>query len=206
MTESYFDAHADTWDDRTAEKDQKKLELMANRLGIQSGSRVLDVGTGTGVFVPFLLSKIGPEGWLVCLDYSDRMLQRARSKQFQGNIEYVCADIASTRLPDSTFDAVVCYSSFPHFKDKRRALGEIGRVLKRGGRLLICHTSSRAWINAMHGHIAEVSSDLIPDEQEFTRLLSAAGFGEIRIEDEDDSYLASAMIEGRGHVPAAERL
>ena len=94
MTQSYFNSKADIWDEKIAEKDSDKLENMAKNLDIQPGSIVLDVGTGTGIFVPFLLKKVGNKGNLVCLDSAEMMLEKARKKNFKGNIAYVCSDIA----------------------------------------------------------------------------------------------------------------
>ena len=84
MTHSYFNSKADIWDEKIAEKDCDKLENMANNLDIQPGSTVLDVGTGTGVFVPFLLKKVGNKGKLVCLDSAEKMLRESPGKKFQG--------------------------------------------------------------------------------------------------------------------------
>lgn len=192
MTRTYFNGKAENWDEKIAEKDTSRLEDMAGRLDIKPGSKVLDVGTGTGIFVPFLLTRIGSKGRLVCLDFAEEMLQKARAKDFKGNIEYVCADIASTRFADETFDTVVCYSSFPHFRDKPEALKEIKRVLKRGGKLCICHTASRVSINQIHQQIPELSHDIIPVEKEMRQLLSSAGFTGITIVEGTNSYLASA--------------
>jgi ubiquinone/menaquinone biosynthesis C-methylase UbiE len=192
MTRSYFNRQADIWDERIAEKDSKRLASLAQRLDIRRDDTVLDVGTGTGVLVPFLLEKIGPEGKLVCLDAAEKMLAKARAKNFQGNIEYIRADISRTRFRDEVYNAVVCYSSFPHFQDKAGALQEISRVLKKGGRLFICHTSSRASINRIHQRIPELSHDLIPDNGEMERLLSLAGLGQINLHNEASSYLAAA--------------
>jgi ubiquinone/menaquinone biosynthesis C-methylase UbiE len=192
MTWSYFNSKADIWDEKIAEKDFSKLENMAKNLYIQTGSKVLDVGTGTGIFIPFLLQKIGDKGELFCLDSAERMLEKARKKNFNGNIEYVCSDISNTQLGDEIFDVVVCYSSFPHFRDKAKALVEIKRLLKKGGRLFICHTSSRVSINEIHQRIPELSKDIIPDKEEMWHLLSSAGFGQIDVRDEISSYLAMA--------------
>ncbi|MFC1931360.1 class I SAM-dependent methyltransferase [Chloroflexota bacterium] len=189
MIKTYFNAKAALWDETIAEKDAGKLEGMVRRLKIESGSMVLDVGTGTGVFVPFLLSRIGQNGKLVCLDFAEEMLKKAQAKGFQKNVEYVCGDIADTRFSNETFDAVVCYSSFPHFQDKPKALREISRVLKKGGRLFICHTLSRAEINDIHHQIPEVQNDLIPGEDEMRHLLLSAGFTEISVRDAGDNYL-----------------
>lgn len=193
MTREYFNQMAVKWDELVAEKDRSKLERLADGLDIRPGSTVLDVGTGTGVFIPFLLEKIGPGGRLFCLDFAEEMLNRARAKKFPGNITYVCADIAASGLKDRDFEAVVCYSSFPHFGNKPASLREICRVLKNNGLLFICHSSSRNAINAIHTHINLLSRDLIPEEETMTGLLADAGFKDISIRDTSEMYLVRAV-------------
>jgi len=191
MTRAHFNQKAARWDETSSERDVTKLERMAKRLDIKSGSTLLDVGTGTGVFIPFLLSEIGKGGRIVGLDFAEKMLRRARAKGFNGNIDYLCADVIDIPLGNEIFDIIVCHSSFPHFQDKSRALAEMKRVIRRGGRLLICHTSSRARINETHRQIPAVENDIIPDEGEMQIILLRAGFIEIKIDD-GESYLASA--------------
>jgi len=191
MIRAYFNQKAGTWDETVAKKDTAKLDRMAKRLKIKPGSTVLDVGTGTGVFIPFLLREIGKGGRIVALDLAEKMLRRARAKGFNGNIDYLCADVTDIPLRSEIFDIIVCHSSFPHFQDKPRALAEMNRVIKGGGRLLICHTSSRARINETHRQIPAVENDIIPDEGEMQIILLRAGFIEIKIGD-GESYLASA--------------
>ena len=58
MIKTYFSRMAAVWDETVAEKDGVKLELMVERLNIKPGSKMLDVGTGTGVFIPFLLGRL----------------------------------------------------------------------------------------------------------------------------------------------------
>ena len=192
MIRAYFNEKATIWDETVAERNMTKLEHMAKRLDIRPGSVLLDVGTGTGVFVPYLLREIGKYGRLVTLDFAEEMLQIARAKSFAGNVKYLHADIHHIPLGDEVFDTVVCYSSFPHFQDKPGSLGEINRVLKRGGKLFICHTSSRTIINGIHRQIPAVQNDLIPNKDEMRTILLATGFTDIAIYDNGDSYLASA--------------
>jgi len=189
---AYFNERAATWDESIAEKDAGKLRRMAQRLGLESGWTVLDVGTGTGVFLPYLLARTGETGRVVGMDVADEMLLVARGKGFEKDTSLICGDVMTVPCGDALYDVVVCYSSFPHFRDKPRAFGEMHRVLKGGGRLLICHTASRARINEIHGRNPAVSHDLIPEAQELREMLFAAGFNEVQIEDGPEDYLVSA--------------
>jgi len=191
MIRAYFNQKAASWDETSSERDTTKLERMAKRLKIKPGSIVLDVGTGTGVFIHFLLREIGKGGRIVALDFAEKMLGRACTKGFNGDIDYLCADVTNIPLGNEIFDIIVCYSCFPHFQDKPGALAEMNRVIKRGGRLLICHTSSRASINEIHRQIPAVENDIIPEEGEMQIILLRAGFTEVKIDD-SESYLASA--------------
>jgi len=189
---TYFNQKAAVWDKIAAENDQNKLERMANRLKIKPGESILDVGSGTGVFIPYLQRHIGETGKIIALDIADEMLKVSRRKNFDGNIDYLCADVENLPIQDEIFNTVVCYCSFPHFQDKPGALREIKRVTKNGGFIFICHTSSRTQINAIHRSITSVRNDSIPDEDEMKALLATAGFADISIEDQSESYLASA--------------
>jgi ubiquinone/menaquinone biosynthesis C-methylase UbiE len=192
MSRAYFNQRAEIWDETVAEKDSRKLQEMSWRLNIRPGSSLLDVGTGTGIFLPFLLSQIGRHGWIIALDFAEKMLRKARAKGFRGDIGYLLANVSNIPLHDEVFDVTVCYSSFPHFPDKAQVLVEIKRVLKPGGQLFICHTSSRAKINEIHRQSPPVKNDLLPDEAEMQLLLREAGFTEITIADASDSYFCQA--------------
>jgi len=192
MIRTYFNGKAPVWDVTAAEMDEIKLRTMAARLTISPGATVLDVGSGTGIFLPFLLERVGTGGKLVALDIAEEMLKKARAKGFNGVTAYLNADVACIPLADGLFDGVVCYSSFPHFQDKMLALTEIYRVLKDDGRLFICHTSSREHINGIHCAIPEVCHDILPDDGEMEALLAEAGFTDIHVEDNCENYFCCA--------------
>lgn len=189
MSRDFFNHYSARWDETSTERDSTRLERMTERLNIAPGSTVLDVGAGTGVLIPILSRR---SGRLVALDFAEGMLRRARAKGFNGNIEYLIADVARIPVCDNTFDVTVCYSCFPHFHNKLKALAEIKRVTRKDGRLFICHTSSRHEINAIHCQVPVLSDDLIPERDEMQRLLSTAGFVDIRIEEGSESYFVSA--------------
>ena len=193
MLRDYFNSRADIWDEQVAEKDKDKLKRLAQKLELAPGSVILDVGSGTGIFLPWLLKCIGRQGKVVALDIAEEMLARSMDKHLGENIEYLNADIADIPLDDDMFDSVICYSSFPHFQDKPKALAEMKRVLKKGGRVFVCHSSSREHINTIHRDIPEVRDDLLPDLEDMNLLLSDAGYHSIYIEEDSESYFARAI-------------
>jgi ubiquinone/menaquinone biosynthesis C-methylase UbiE len=193
VTRTFFNQKASVWDETCCEQDTAKLKALTERLGVEPGATLLDVGSGTGIFLPLLLRKIGNQGVLVALDYAEEMLRKARGKNVSERICYLQGDVASLPLGSEIFDTCVCYSSFPHFQDKPKALQEMNRVLRKGGRLIICHTSNRDEINRVHRQIPAVANDIIPTEGELKTMLKRVGFIDIRIDDNATSYLATAQ-------------
>ena len=133
----YFDQLAPNWD-KKVEVSEEKLQRLGNvikKLDIRPGSCVLDIGSGTGILLPFLLTELGDTGRIIALDISSEMLYQAKAKMFQPIVYFTQADAISIPLADNSVDLAMCYSSFPHFSDKLKALQEIARVLKNNGRL-----------------------------------------------------------------------
>ncbi len=190
MVRDYFNDKAESWDSYASERNHSKLEKMIKRLELNPGNTVLDVGTGTGVFLPYLIGKVRTNGQVIALDIAEKMLLQARNKGFSGKISFLCANVEHIPLKSETCDAAVCYSSFPHFQNKVKSLREIQRVLKTDGRIFICHTSSRNHINQIHMNIPTLHCDTLPDHQEMQRLMQTAGFNDIQVEDEEESYFA----------------
>lgn len=190
MIRNYFNEKAATWDSYASERNTDKLYQMVNRLDLKPGNTVLDIGTGTGVFLPYIVKMVGINGLVLAIDIAEKMLLQARNKGYNGKISFLCADVEEIPLRAEICDAVTCYSSIPHFQDKLKALIEIRRVLKRGGSVFICHTSGRNEINRIHMNISLLYHDLLPNSTDMTQLLETAGFIEIRVEDKDESYFA----------------
>ena len=185
----FFDRAAVEWDASETEETHTRLREIVTGLGIEPGSAVLDVGSGTGVLVPLLLEATDGEGQIVAADLSGEMLRRAQAKGHP--VAYVQGDAQRLPFLAETFDWIICNAVFPHFPDKRCALGEVSRVLREGGRLAICHTASRQAINEFHRSVGGVvAHDTIPDEKAMRQLLREAGLGEVMVWDEPDRYLA----------------
>ena len=192
MHREYFNQKAPQWDSMLTEEVYNRLKRIISSLKIKPGSVVLDVGTGTGVLLPFLLEAAGPGGKIVALDIAEKMLEIARAK-VGDRAELVCGDITAAPFADGTFDEVICNSCFPHVKDKLQALKEIARILKPGGRLAVCHPMSREAVNNLHRSLGGVvGDDLLPEHEEMHELCGQAGFWQTAITDVAEMYLLTA--------------
>jgi demethylmenaquinone methyltransferase/2-methoxy-6-polyprenyl-1,4-benzoquinol methylase len=129
---------------------------------------------------------------LVSLDFAINMVVIAKRKQPGKEIRFVCAEIETLCFDGEIFDAVVCYSTFPHFHNKPLAIDNIFKFLKPGGLLHICHSASREKINQIHSNIADLKDHIIPDDEEMKELLFASGFVDNEIDSKKDYYVVTA--------------
>lgn len=120
-----------------AHADRAILGRMVEIARPQSAWRVLDVGTGTGhtalAFAPHVREVVG-------LDLTEEMLKEARKLAAENEVSNLLlqeGDAHDMSFEDEAFDLVTCRRAAHHFSDIGRALGEMIRVLKRGGMLLI---------------------------------------------------------------------
>jgi demethylmenaquinone methyltransferase/2-methoxy-6-polyprenyl-1,4-benzoquinol methylase len=186
----YFNAMAEKWDD-VCHHDPMKISRMLGMLNMQRGSSFLDVGTGTGVMIPYLMQYLGESGKITAIDLAEKMIEAAQSKHASPNVEFLCGDVLEGSLPGEAFDYVVCYSVFPHFSDKQAAIQILSGYLKKGGELLIGHTQSREMINRMHQNAAEpVKEDTLPDMASIRSFMEAAGLVVVNWQDDGDMFVA----------------
>jgi ubiquinone/menaquinone biosynthesis C-methylase UbiE len=196
--QQYFDQLAPTWDKELNQERLKCLGNIVKELGIKPGYYVLDIGSGTGVLLPFIIAELGDEGKVVALDFSAEMLIQAQAKNFPPIVHFAQADVLAIPLDDNSVDLAICNSAFPHFNDKGKALREIARVLRNNGRLVICHTMSRETLNRLHQSIGGiVASDLLPDEFQLRGLIKQAGLKITHFEDSPERYLVIAEKSAR---------
>jgi len=196
--QEYFDQLAPLWDKQLTQEGRECLNNMVKDLSIKPGCYVLDIGSGTGVLLPFLIAALGDEGKIIALDFSAEMLVQGKAKSSPSIVDFVQADGMAIPLADNSMNLALCNSVFPHFNDKVKALKEIARVLKNGGRLAICHTMSREIINRLHQSIGGiVANDLLPDESQLRELIKQAGLKITYFEDSPERYLVIAEKSAR---------
>jgi demethylmenaquinone methyltransferase/2-methoxy-6-polyprenyl-1,4-benzoquinol methylase len=113
--------------------------------GLRPGQSALDVAAGSGDLAVGLAGRVGAAGRVVVTDINARMLARGRDRLldagFAGNVAFVQADAEALPFASSRFHCVTIGFGLRNVTDKAAALGEMFRVLKPGGRLLVLEFS-----------------------------------------------------------------
>jgi ubiquinone/menaquinone biosynthesis C-methylase UbiE len=119
---------------------------MVDEARIPAGGRVLDLGTGTGLLLPWLAAAVGPTGRVIGVDLSAAMLARARGRVPASlAIDLIEADAASLPFPDGTFDAVVSAYAVTALADPAAGVAEMVRVARPGARIVVADVHHLAW-------------------------------------------------------------
>jgi SAM-dependent methyltransferase len=108
-------------------------------LGLEPGMRVLDVGCGAGEVCVELAARVGPEGGVAGIDLSEAMIDAARraSAAVGCAIDWRVASAYELPFADQSFDAVRAERVLQHLEHPERALAEMRRVTRAGGRILV---------------------------------------------------------------------
>lgn len=169
----------------------RALEL----LDLTPGERVLELGCGTGVFLPGLAAAVGRNGEVIGLDHNPGFLEESRQRVeaagFGSVVTLVEADAMQLPFPSASFDAVHVERVLMHLEDPEVALREVCRVLKPGGRLVAAEPDS-AGVRTDHPDDPEAmaliaAQDLVQVRQpaiglELNRRMARAGFDERLVE------------------------
>jgi ubiquinone/menaquinone biosynthesis C-methylase UbiE len=113
-------------------------EQMLDLAEVGLGGNILDVAAGAGEPAITAAKRVGPTGSVLATDISPKILEyAARAARDQGvsNLETRVMDGEHLDLPDESFDVVISRVGLIYFPDQQRALSEIRRVLKLGGRI-----------------------------------------------------------------------
>jgi len=108
-------------------------------LRLEGGERVLDLGCGAGDDAFDIAAKVGPEGHVTGVDISEFLIAEAirRSSTRNLSVSFEIGDGRSLRFADEFFDAVRTERMLMHVPDPVKALAEMVRVLKSGGRVAV---------------------------------------------------------------------
>jgi ubiquinone/menaquinone biosynthesis C-methylase UbiE len=121
---------------------------MVDLLELQPGARILETGSGTGKDSVHIRERIHPGGILFAQDLSVGMLRVARQKLAgaPGEAEYVQSNASYLPFADGTFDAAFHFGGINTFGELRRALEEMTRVVRVGGKVVVGDEGIAPWL------------------------------------------------------------
>lgn len=143
-------------------------QALLARAAFAPGERVLDVACGTGLVTFQAAQAVGARGAVLGVDLSGAMVEAAQRRAAAPgapNARIARMDAEQLDLPDAGFDVVLCALGLMYLPEPERALREMRRVLRPGGRLVVAVWGERArcgWA-ALFGIVdAEVASEVCP--------------------------------------------
>ena len=172
---------------------------------LRIGDKVLDVAGGTGDLARSFATRVGASGLVVHSDINESMLRQGRDRLIDAGIALptVICDAEALPFPTGSFDLVSVGFGLRNMTDKDKALREMNRVLRPGGRLLVLEFSKVApplqraydwysfnvlprigqWIakdGDSYRYLAE-SIRLHPSQDELKSMMKGAGFGHVDV-------------------------
>jgi ubiquinone/menaquinone biosynthesis C-methylase UbiE len=161
---------------------------------LQPGEHVLDVACGTGIVARHVAPRVGSQGLIIGLDLNPAMLSVAGAAAEQKSLAIEWRTGPAEQLPfrDGSFDVVMCQFGLMFFTDRSKALAEMHRVLRAGGRVVVSvwqgldrHPFYRTLHEVSRQHLGKSSVQAVfslGDSDELRRLLTDAGFQQVEIE------------------------
>jgi len=152
------------WQTRLVEAQDALLALASPA----AGDRVLDIACGTGLVSLQAARTVTSNGHVLGIDLSERMIEAAERRARDVNVpncSFSRMDAENLALPDASFDVVLCALGLMYMPDPERALREMYRVLRPGGRVSLAVWGERAncgWAALFPIVDAEVSSEVCP--------------------------------------------
>ena len=176
---------------RQIEPAQVRLLALAE---LAAGADVLDVACGTGLVSFPAATHVGPGGRLVGTDLSEEMVNRAREEARSRRLEHVTferMDAEDLLLDADSFDVVLCSLGLMYVPDPRKALAEMRRVVRPGGRVIVAVWGERGrcgWAEIFPIVDRRVASEVCPmffqlGTGDMLRLqMEAVGLSDLRVE------------------------
>src|SRR5881227_655097 len=148
----------------------------ADLAALGPGNRALDVATGTGDLAIALAERVGDDGEVVAVDFSERMLELARAKANGLPVRFEIANALALPFGDDEFDAATVGFGARNFSDLDRGLGEMVRVVRPGGRVVVLEITTptrpplSTFLELWFDHIVPALGRLAADAEAYSYL------------------------------------
>ena len=178
------------WHRQLAPAQTKLLEMA----GLLPGAHVLDIACGTGLVTFRAAETVGPTGRVVGTDISQEMVNRATDEaraRGASHVTFERMDAEALAFGDESFDVTLCALGLMYVPDPQKALSEMRRLLRPGGRAVAAVWGERrrcGWAEIFPIVDARVASDVCPmffqlgTGDTLPRVMQTAGLADVRVE------------------------
>lgn len=178
------------WQRQLAPAQRRLLEVA----DVKPGQRVLDVACGTGLVTFEAAASVSATGAVHATDISEAMVERVRAEAERRAMPWVSAERAEAedlRVPDASFDVVLCSLGIMYVPHPLQAVREMRRVLRPGGRAVVSTWGTRSncgWAEIFPIVEARVQSDVCPmffqlgTGDRLAHVMEQGGLGDVRAE------------------------
>src|SRR5215831_5797377 len=144
----HIEANKKKWDKWAPQADGKSRWMydylrraqatLIEMIDLKENMNFLDIGCGTGWAIGQAANVINNNGEFYGVDISPKMITKAKENfQDKNNFHFIEANSESIPLDDNFFDVIICTNSFHHYLHPDKAMNEISRLLKHGGKIYI---------------------------------------------------------------------
>ncbi len=163
-----------------------RLRRIVDLANLEPSDRVLDVGTGTGVLIPFI--KRYEVRKIVGCDLSSMMLEEANRQH--PDVSFWCGDVVD--LPDThgSFDVVFLNAMFGNVWDQSETLRRVETLLTASGRICISHPLGSRFVADLHQQDPRRTPHLLPDRHRLRELTTPLELKTLYFEDSIELYAA----------------
>ncbi len=199
---------------------------LVERANPKPGEHVLDIACGTGIVARTAALRPGMQGNVIALDVNPEMINTARTIAERDHIaiEWHVGPAEQLPFPDKSFDLIFCQFGLMFFTDRHKALKEMHRVLRKGGRVVLSvwqgldrHPFYQTLHEVSLQHLGKSSVQAVfalGNFDEFRNILTNSGFQHVEIEPvsitahfpSPEEFLAWEIDVDPGATPALQNL
>jgi SAM-dependent methyltransferase len=188
-TRAFFSPRAATWDTKFGDDLPAYASAIAEA-GVPADGVVVDVGCGTGRALPALRRAVGPHGAVLAIDLTPEMLHQAHAQGRADSATLILADARRLPLATASVDAVFAAGLIMHLPDTAAGLGQLARITRADGLLIVFHPAGRAAPAPRHGRTIQPDDPL--SQPTLRRSAQAAGWRLALYDDAEHRFLAIA--------------
>jgi len=169
---------------------QQRMKRIVAVADLLETDRILDVGTGTGVLIPYF--RMAGVDQIVACDISEVMLVEARRRNAE--VEYWRGDVVDLPRELGSFDAVFCNAMFGNVCDQRQTLESVAARLTQKGRVIISHPMGSSFQIQLHREHPQLVPHQLPNRKKLNKLVDGLSFQVSYFQDCEQLYIACLTI------------